>query len=87
MVNLKGKVIKHERNMDVCYQVVSQYEGSTHLKLKVRIINMGFEKSYFIFPNTTNIEINKFDLDNWSTLLDTGNNVCYRNCKTEAVIV
>ena len=86
MVNLKGKVIKHERNMDVCYQVISQYEGSTHLKLKVRIINMGFEKSYFIFPHTDNIEIAKASLFRWSILLDTGSNICYRNCKTEAIL-
>ena len=81
----KNKIIIHERSMDVCYQVLSSYVGSETIKLKVYMMNMGFNRSWQIFPRTSWIEIKKTDLRNWSALLDTHNNACYRNCKRIAV--
>lgn|SRR5574343_102928 len=70
---LKGKLIKHDKAMDLCFQVVSIYEGSSSYKVKGYFYNMGFVSSYNIFPYTSNIVIKKQDLvDNWKwTFYDT----------------
>lgn len=60
---LRGKIIKHRNNMDVCYKVLAIYEGSKKYKIKARIINMAFVESFAILD--MKIGIDKDQIDNW----------------------
>lgn len=73
----KGDVIKHRNSMDVCFKVVSIYEGSDSWKIKGYWMNQGFHESWYLFANTTNIAIKK---DNVKDLLYTDKlHYCYRH--------
>lgn len=74
---LKSQIIKHDRALDTCLEVLAIYYGSDYYKLKVRWINLGFNKSYYIFNRHDNIKIKKTDIPNWSFLLDKDDD-CYR---------
>lgn len=76
---LIGKIIIHESAMDVCYRVLSQYEGSEVYKLKVYVINMGFVNSFSIFNKPSWIEIKKTDIPRWKQIIN--NKDCYRCCE------
>jgi len=68
-MTLWGAIIKHERNMDVCYDVIKCFDVGHKLKLKVQVINMGFVSSYYLNIQL-NIEILKTDLPNWYEVED-----------------
>lgn len=73
----KGDVIKHRDSMDVCFEVVSVYEGSDSFKVKGFWVNQGFVNSWRLFPRTNNIKIKK---DNMKDILYTNDILvsCYR---------
>jgi hypothetical protein len=74
---LKSSIIKHERSMDVCYEILNAFIGSENFKLKVRVINMGFNQSYYIFNRHIYIEIKKDNIGDWFFLVDK-DDTCYR---------
>lgn len=75
----KGDVIKHRDSMDVCFEVVSIYEGSNSWKLKGFWINQGFVDSWRLFTTTSRIVIKK---DNVKDLFYTTDIVpCYRKAE------
>lgn len=76
---LKSKLIKHDRMMDVCAEVLSHFEGSDYYKLKIRWVNMGYLQSYYIFSKTDYIKIMKKDLTNWEWCRILPEDICYRN--------
>lgn len=67
--NLRNKIIKHKRNMDICYLITKSYDPGHKLKLKVSVQNMGYKTSY-IMGVGLNIEIKKEDLVNWHVCLE-----------------
>lgn len=75
-------LIKHERSMDVVFQVVSRYEGSTHYKVKGYWWNMGFTMSWPIFPRPVTIEIAKSDWPKWSRIYDVPENLYLHRSKS-----
>ena len=61
---------KHDMALDTAIDVLTCFEGSTHYKLKVRWVNLGFVQSYLIFgSNTHNIEVAKTDFHNWMPVI------------------
>lgn len=46
MINLYGKCIRHERNMDLCYVVNKCFNTGKKYKLKVMVVNMAYVESY-----------------------------------------
>lgn len=76
MMSLKGKVIKHERAMDIMFDVWHvSYAGPNYLKIKGVWLNMGFGPDVglnFIVPAngkygpiTSHITLKREDLKNW----------------------
>ena len=79
---LKGKYIKHPRMMDVCFKILSIYEGSTKYKLKGFWYNLGYVESFQIFPTTSNITVDKSSLLEWEWMTDKNDfTTCLRNAK------
>ena len=74
---IKGMVIKHEKAMDVCYEItyVSYADNEYHVGLVP--INMGFVDSWYIDQTPFSAKINKDQLSGWSKLENPGMN-CYR---------
>lgn len=68
-------IIRHKRALDVAFDVVSKYEGSTHYKLKGYWWNMGFTMSWPIFPRPAYIEVAKSDWHNWERVFDVPENL------------
>lgn len=78
-MNLYGAIIKHERNMDVCYDVVKSLDVGHKMILKVQVINMAFVSSYYM-NFAFNIEINKTNMASWSECEDKTAK-CFRYAK------
>lgn len=64
MVNLLGKVIKHKRNMDVAFEVLTCEEDGELLILFVDTLNQGYRKTWKIGVQLDMI-LNKQDLKDW----------------------
>lgn len=55
--------IKHERSMDICFEVFKKWDIGDRLVIKGQWINQGFVESYPIHKAT--IKIYKSELSNW----------------------
>jgi hypothetical protein len=78
-MTLFGAIIRHERNMDVCYDVVKCFDVGDRLKLKVQCVNMGYVNSYNL-NILSKIEIDKKNIASWSECEDR-NVKCLRYAK------
>ena len=75
---LKGKIIRHNRMLDVCAEVLNIFEGSTTFKLKINWYNQGFIKSSRIFYTPSYIEVDKTDfMTDWEWCIPVSD--YYRN--------
>jgi hypothetical protein len=66
-VNFHGRFLKHERFMDVCFEVTWSLDVGHKIKMKGNWWNLGFDQAFEIFPGSkpVKIEIKKEDLVNW----------------------
>lgn len=68
--------------MDVCFKILSIYEGSTTYKLKGFWYNLGYVESFQIFHTTSNITVDKNSLLEWEWMIDKDDFIiCLRNTK------
>jgi hypothetical protein len=74
-----NSIIKHEKFMDVCFQVSQAFELGDDILIKGLWINMGFEKSWII--DKGEIFIKRKDLDKWYVCADMTQNPCLRYCE------
>jgi hypothetical protein len=75
-MNLIHMIIRHERNMDVCYLVRKSIDLGHKHKLKAEIINMGYDKSWFL-NESCKITIERKDLNKWHCCLVDGRKYFY----------
>lgn len=75
----KGDVIKHRDSMDVCFEVVSVYEGSNSWKLKGFWANQGFVNSWRLSGKTVHIQIKKENVKDLFYINSDEPITCYRN--------
>lgn len=69
MLGLHGRIIRHERNMDVCYMVMGMVDTGKKYKMKVTCINMGYVESYPLAVDLK-FDIKKQDVFKWHKCLD-----------------
>jgi len=74
-----NNVIKHEKFIDVCFQVSQASELDGAFIIKGLWINMGFERSWIIDKGEIFIKIK--DLDKWYMCTDIAQNPCLRYCE------
>lgn len=68
-----GSIIKHKKSMDVCYEVV--YTNDKFVG--VSLINMGFNKSFYI-NSFLEFPVDKIKYEDWYIAINRTD--CYRNC-------
>jgi hypothetical protein len=79
-MRLGGRIIRHQRAMDVCFKVAKSYTFPHKTKLRGYWVNMGFKESFLLDENARNIEIMTKDLKNWEVLSKNDEFVkCYRD--------
>lgn len=75
-------VIKHDKFMDICCQVLDIEEFAEYFRLEVEWINQGYKESWIVPchtpTNTQWIEIKKADVGQWQVCTEQ-DPVCYRN--------
>jgi len=71
-------IIKHERFLDVAFEVTGFYEAENNLLLAGKWINQGFVESFYITGKLDAIRIKYEDLNKWLKLKDKSIK-CYRN--------
>jgi hypothetical protein len=74
---LRGKVIKHFSNIDIAYWVKNVVDLGKNLIVRVEMLGIGYEDTYFLEEETFNITIKKDDLDDWHVCIDD-NQRCLR---------
>lgn len=62
---LKNRIIKHDRNMDVCYNIIHSFDTGKKIKVKAYAVNMGYVESYYL-NILLKFVIDKSDLDQWT---------------------
>ena len=80
-MTLSGRIIRHNRTMDVCFLVEESYDmGNETIIVRGHWINMGFKESYPIFSNPSEIEIKTEDFGNWEVLSKNDEYIrCFRD--------
>jgi hypothetical protein len=78
-----NSIIKHEKFMDVCFQVLEASELYDTFNIKGWWVNMGFERSWII--NKGEIFIKRKDLDKWYMCTDAAQNPCLRYCEWQKI--
>lgn len=76
-MTLFNRVIKHERSIDVCYEVVKCFDAGHKLRLTTQVINQAFVKSYYINVKLK-FDILKSQLNEW-LVCNEHDPICYRN--------
>lgn len=77
MTKLVGRMIRHERFMDVCFEVTKVFELPHKIKVTGYWHNMGFVTSYpLLIKQTLNIPIEQ--ISQWSICMENFPK-CYRN--------
>jgi hypothetical protein len=74
---LEGKVIKHFVNSDLAYWVKTVIELGKNIIVRVEMLGIGYEDTYFLDEELFNITIKKDDLDDWHVCIDD-NQRCLR---------
>lgn len=60
-----GDMFKHEKHKDICYEYIKSYGPyNGKLKIKFKIWNMGYTKSFLLMANVQNA---KFDMEKLKT--------------------
>lgn len=87
-VNLHGRFLKHDRAMDVCFEVLWCLDVGHKIKMKGKWWNMAYVNSYDIFPGykPAKIEIRKEDLGDWKQTKNQQLLACLRNCDWRPLI-
>lgn len=76
-----GDIIKHEKSMDVCFDVIKVYEGSTSYHIKGRWMNQGFTESFYIFTNPCRIKLPKSEYKNLLYCKNPEFDICLRKAE------
>lgn len=59
----KNSYIKHETSSDICYKIVTGFQSQNVFLAKVKVINMGFNQSWYL--GTQVIRFSIVDFPNW----------------------
>lgn len=68
--------IKHKKYRDICWRVLTQYQGTGYIKFKVELWNQGYVHSWPL-PIKEYLDITREDVSNW-LWTEQENNECLR---------
>lgn len=81
-MNLHGRFLKHDRFMDVCFEVTWSLDVGHKIKLKGNWWNMAYVNSFELFRGykPSKIDIRKEDLKDWKQTRNRPPLACLRDC-------